>query len=58
MAKVRPRKVKILEESSKFITLLFIDHQCRMQLPKNMFKRRLELGIYLVINPGVAQPVL
>jgi len=29
-----------------------------MQLPKNMFKRRLELGIYLVINPGVAQPVL
>lgn len=58
MAKVRPRKVKILEETSKFMTLLFIDHHYQIQIPKNLFKYRVELGLYLVINPSMLKTVL
>ena len=53
MARVKPRKVKILEETSKFMTLLFVDHHCQIQIPKKLFKHRVELGLYLVINPNM-----
>jgi hypothetical protein len=58
MARVRPRKVKILEETSKFMTLLFIDHHCQIQIPKKLYIHRMELGLYLVINPNMLKTVL
>jgi hypothetical protein len=52
MAKIKTRRVKIVEAGAKFVTLLFLDQHCQIQLPRITFRQRKELGLYEILNPG------
>ncbi len=58
MAKIKSRKVRVLETSSKYVTLLFLEQHCQIQLPRSIFKRRKELGLYEVLNPAIIKPAV
>lgn len=51
MAKIKARRVKIIEAGAKYITLLFLDQHCQVQLPRITFFHRKELGLYEILNP-------
>lgn len=52
MAKIKTRRVKIVEVGTKYVTLLFLDQHCQIQLPRITFLHRKELGLYEILNPG------
>ena len=58
MGKIKTRKVKVLETTAKFVTLLFLDQHCQIQLPRSVFKRRRELGLYEIMNPAIIKPAV
>lgn len=58
MGKIKTRKVQILETTTKFVTLLFLDQHCQIQLPRSVFKRRRALGLYEIMNPAIIKPAV
>lgn len=56
MAKIRPRKVKVIRENSRTVVLLFLEQNCKVELPKTVFNRRWEMGFYEVLNPAAIAP--
>lgn len=44
-------KVKILNESSRFIEIFLVDKRTTLQVPHKVFKKRYEIGLYEVVNP-------
>lgn len=44
-------KVKVLNESSRFIELLLVDKKTTLQVSQKVFKKRYEIGLYEVVNP-------
>jgi hypothetical protein len=58
MAKIKSRKVRVLKTTSKYVTLLFLEQHCQMQLPRSIFNHRQELGLYEVLNPGTIKPAV
>ncbi|MEQ8702888.1 MAG: hypothetical protein RIC19_03155 [Phaeodactylibacter sp.] len=51
MAKIKTRRVQVIEAGAKYITLLFLDQHCQIQLPRFTFLLREELGLYEILNP-------
>ncbi len=58
MNPISSKKVKILKESSRFVQFLFIERNATMQVPRRVFRRRMENGLYEVVNPEILKPVL
>ncbi len=58
MAKIKTRKVQVIETSNKYVTLLFLDQHCQIQLPRQTFLYRKELGLYEIMNPELIKPAV
>ncbi len=53
MARIKTRKVRIIDTSAKFVTLLFLGQNCQVQISKSVFDFQRELGLYEILNPAV-----
>ncbi|KGE86364.1 hypothetical protein IX84_21445 [Phaeodactylibacter xiamenensis] len=58
MAKIKTRRVQVIEADAKYVTLLFLDQHCQIQLPRLTFLHRKELGLYEILNPEFMKPAV
>ena len=58
MAKIKTRRVQVIEIGAKNVTLLFLDQHCQIQLPRLTFLNRKALGLYDILNPEFIKPAV
>jgi hypothetical protein len=58
MAKIKTRKVRVVEATSRFVTLIFLGQHCQIQLPRSTFQHQRALGLYEIINPAFIKPAV
>jgi len=55
---MEPKKVKLLDIKPHKVTIEFVDSGRVCQFPKRSFMRRLDMGIFDVVNPSAIPSVL